>query len=143
MRATNSVTTIDVTGGIGGGGTVGVGISLNALVVHNKAQASIEGVVSAERDITVEADSAKSTKNFTLAGAAGGTVSVAGNVAVIMVGAQADNETDSQMTGDGDSNLAEESDSRNNSLIVSDIISDTHPIDYDRTGDDFMKSLYN
>ena len=138
VRATNSVTTIDVIGGIGGGGTVGVGVSLNALVVHNKAQASIEGAVRAERDISVVADSAKSTKNFTLAGAAGGTVSVAGNVAVLLVGAQADEETDQQMTGSGDSNLADEADSRNNSLIVSDIINDNESDgDYSRTGTAF------
>ena len=68
VRATNSVTTIDVIGGIGGGGTVGVGVSLNALVVHNKAQASIEGAVRAERDISIEATSAKSTKEFHLSG---------------------------------------------------------------------------
>ena len=138
VRATNSVTTIDVIGGIGGGGTVGVGVSLNALVVHNKAQASIEGAVRAERDISVTADSAKSTKNFTLAGAAGGTVSVAGNVAVLLVGAQADEETDQQMTGEGDNNLADEADSRNNSLIVSDIINDNASDgDYSRTGTAF------
>ena len=140
VRATNSVTTIDVIGGIGGGGTVGVGVSLNALVVHNKAQASIQGLVTAQRDISVEADSAKSTKNFTLAGAAGGTVSVAGNVAVVLVGAQADEETDGQMTGEGDNNLAADADSRNNSLIVSDIISDNASDgDYDRTGDGFSE----
>mgnify|MGYP000291077933 CR=1 FL=1 len=140
VRATNAVTTIDVIGGIGGGGTVGVGVSLNALVVHNKAQASIEGAVRAERDIAVEATSAKSTKNFTLAGAAGGTVSVAGNVAVLMVGAQADEETDKQMTGSGDSNLADDADSRNNSLIVSDIISDNASDgDYSRTGTGFSE----
>ena len=140
VRATNSVTTIDVIGGIGGGGTVGVGVSLNALVVHNKAQASIQGVVSANRDISVEADSAKSTKNFTLAGAAGGTVSVAGNVAVILVGAQADEETDEQMTGSGDNNLADEADSRNNALIVSDIINDNASDgDYSRTGSEFSE----
>ena len=140
VRATNSVTTIDVIGGIGGGGTVGVGVSLNALVVHNKAQASIEGAVRAERDISVVADSAKSTKNFTLAGAAGGTVSVAGNVAVLLVGAQADEETDKQMTGSGDNNLADEADSRNNSLIVSDIINDNASDgDYSRTGTAFSE----
>ena len=140
VRATNSVTTIDVIGGIGGGGTVGVGVSLNALVVHNKAQASIEGAVRAERDISIEATSAKSTKNFTLAGAAGGTVSVAGNVAVVMVGAQADEETDKQMTGSGDNNLADEADSRNNSLIVSDIINDNASDgDYSRTGTAFSE----
>ena len=140
VRATNSVTTIDVIGGIGGGGTVGVGVSLNALVVHNKAQASIQGVVSAVRDISVEADSAKSTKNFTLAGAAGGTVSVAGNVAVILVGAQADEETDEQMTGSGDNNLADEADSRNNALIVSNIINDNESDgDYSRTGNEFSE----
>ena len=127
-------------GGIGGGGTVGVGVSLNALVVHNKAQASIQGVVSAERDISVSATSAKSTKNFTLAGAAGGTVSVAGNVAVLLVGAQADEETDSKMTGEGDNNLADEADSRNNALIVSDIISDNASDgDYSRTGDSYSE----
>ena len=140
VRATNRVTTIDVIGGIGGGGTVGVGVSLNALVVHNKAQASIESAVRAERDISVEATSAKSTKNFTLAGAAGGTVSVAGNVAVLLVGAQADEETDKQMTGSGDNNLADEADSRNNSLIVSDIISDNASDgDYSRTGTAFSE----
>ncbi|MGC6517441.1 MAG: hypothetical protein ACON49_05385 [Candidatus Puniceispirillaceae bacterium] len=138
VRATNRVTTIDVIGGIGGGGTVGVGVSLNALVVHNKAQASIEGLVRAERDIDVEAISEKSTKNFTLAGAAGGTVSVAGNVAVLLVGAQADEETDKQMTGSGDNNLADEADSRNNSLVVSDIINDNKSDgDYSRTGTAF------
>ena len=140
VRATNRVTTIDVIGGIGGGGTVGVGVSLNALVVHNKAQASIESAVRAERDISVEATSAKSTKNFTLAGAAGGTVSVAGNVAVLLVGAQADEETDEQMTGSGDNNLADEADSRNNSLIVSDIINDNASDgDYSRTGTAFSE----
>ena len=140
VDATNRITTIDVIGGIGGGGTVGVGVSLNALVVHNKAQASIQGLVSAKRDISVNATSAKSTKNFTLAGAAGGTVSVAGNVAVVLVGAQADAETDKQMTGEGDDNLATEADSRNNSLIVSDIIDDNASDgDYDRTGNAYSE----
>ena len=97
-------------------------------------------VLSAERDISVSATSAKSTKNFTLAGAAGGTVSVAGNVAVLLVGAQADEETDSKMTGEGDNNLADEADSRNNALIVSDIISDNASDgDYSRTGDSYSE----
>ena len=141
VTARNDVTTIDVTGGIGGGGAVGVGVTLNALVVHNKAQAWIGGgtstAVSAERDVTVEAISAKSTKNFTLAGAAGGTVSVAGNVAVVLVGAQADEETDKQMTGSGN-NLADDSDSRQNSLTTADIFNDDNSSgDYSRTGDDY------
>ena len=41
VLATNRINTIDVIGGIGGGGTVGVGVTLNALVVHNNAQAWI------------------------------------------------------------------------------------------------------
>ena len=141
VKARNEVTTIDVTGGIGGGGTVGVGVTLNALVVHNKAQAWIGGgtstAVSAQRDVSVVADSNKTTKNFTVAGAAGGTVSVAGNVAVVLVGAQADEETDSQMTGDGN-NLGDESDSRQNSLSLSNILNDDNSSgDYSRTGDDY------
>ncbi|MGC6439628.1 MAG: leukotoxin LktA family filamentous adhesin [Candidatus Puniceispirillaceae bacterium] len=140
VRATNSITTIDVIGGIGGGGTVGVGVSLNALVVHNKAQAGIYGLVSARRNVDVEATSAKSTKNFTLAGAAGGTVSVAGNVAVILVGAQADEETDSQMTGEGDSNLADDADDRNNSVRLGNIIADNKSDgDYSRTGSGYSE----
>ena len=135
VRATNDVKTIDVTGGIGGGGTVGVGVTLNALVVHNKAQAYINGTVSAENDIDVTAESNKTTKNFTLAGAAGGTVAVAGNVAVVLVGAQADEETDGQMTGSGDSNLADQGDDRNNSLFLADILNDDNSSgDYSRTG---------
>ena len=135
VSASNDVTTIDVTGGIGGGGTVGVGVTLNALTVHNKAQAYIDGTVSAADNIDVIAESNKTTKNFTLAGAAGGTVSVAGNVAVVLVGAQADEETDSQMTGSGDNNLAQDADNRNNSLIVSNILNDDNSSgDYGRTG---------
>ena len=38
VKATNRINTITI-GGIGGGGTVGVGVTLNALVVHNNAQA--------------------------------------------------------------------------------------------------------
>ena len=135
VSASNDVTTIDVTGGIGGGGTVGVGVTLNALTVHNKAQAYIDGTVSAADNIDVIATSNKTTKNFTLAGAAGGTVSVAGNVAVVLVGAQADEETDSQMTGSGDNNLAQDADNRNNSLVVSNILNDDNSSgDYGRTG---------
>ena len=135
VSASNDVTTIDVTGGIGGGGTVGVGVTLNALTVHNKAQAYIDGTVSAADNIDVSAVSNKTTKNFTLAGAAGGTVSVAGNVAVVLVGAQADEESNSQMTGSGDNSLAQDADNRNNSLVLSNILNDDNSSgDYSRTG---------
>ena len=82
VAAVNRINTIDVIGGVGGGGTVGVGVTLNALVVHNNAQAWIGGgpntLVSAGGDVSVTATSAKITKNFLLAGAAAGTVWLAG-----------------------------------------------------------------
>ncbi len=66
VLATNQINTIDVIGGVGGGGTVGVGVTLNALVIHNNAQAWIGGGantrVSAAGDINVRASSDKTTK---------------------------------------------------------------------------------
>ena len=140
VRADNTVSTIDVVGGIGGGGTVGVGVSLNALVVQNNAQAYIGGGtntrVSAHDDISVVAHSDKTTKNFTLAGAAAGTVSVAGNVAVILVGADADDESNEYMEdGEGGSHATHAND-RINAINLGSILSDDNSSgDYARTGD--------
>ncbi|MGC6512260.1 MAG: leukotoxin LktA family filamentous adhesin [Parvibaculales bacterium] len=140
VRADNTVNTIDVVGGIGGGGTVGVGVSLNALVVQNNAQAYIGGGtntrVSAHDDISVTAHSDKTTKNFTLAGAAAGTVSVAGNVAVILVGADADDESNEYMEdGEGGSHATHAND-RINAIDLGSILSDDNSSgDYARTGD--------
>ena len=137
--AANEINTIDVIGGIGGGGTVGVGVTLNALVVHNNAQAWIGGGpntrVSAAGDINVRATSNKNTKNFLLAGAAGGTVAVGGNIAVLMVGAESDDETASQMDSDDHGDVAGASDDRTSAIAMSDIANDDNSSgDYDRTG---------
>ncbi len=140
VEALNRVTTIDVVGGIAGGGTVGVGVSLNALVVHNNAQAYIGGGtntrVSAYDNIDVTADSDKNTKNFTLAGAAAGTVSVAGNVAVILVGATNDDESNEYMEDGEDGNYITHTNERINAINLSEILSDdASDGDYARTGD--------
>ncbi|MGC6476026.1 MAG: leukotoxin LktA family filamentous adhesin, partial [Parvibaculales bacterium] len=140
VEALNRVTTIDVVGGIAGGGTVGVGVSLNALVVHNNAQAYIGGGtntrVSAFDNIDVTADSDKNTKNFTLAGAAAGTVSVAGNVAVILVGATNDDESNDYMNDGEDGNYITHTNERINAIDLSAILSDdASDGDYARTGD--------
>ena len=136
VRASNTINAIDVIGGIGGGGTVGVGASISALVLHNRAEAFISGDVYAERNIDIEAASSKTSKTFTLAGAAGGTVSVAGNVAVLLVGGEADSETDKHLTGDGNSNIADEADSRNSGFSFASILGDNASEgDYSMTGD--------
>ena len=142
--AANEINTIDVIGGIGGGGTVGVGVTLNALVVHNNAQAWIGGGpntrVSAAGDINVRATSNKTTKNFLLAGAAGGTVAVGGNIAVLMVGAESDDETASQMDSDDHGDVAGASDDRTSAIRMSDIANDDNSSgDYDRTGFNFAE----
>ena len=136
VRASNVINAIDVIGGIGGGGTVGVGASISALVLHNRAEAFISGDVYAERNIDIEAASSKTSKTFTLAGAAGGTVSVAGNVAVLLVGGEADSETDKHLTGDGNNNIADEADSRNSGFSFASILGDNASEgDYSMTGD--------
>ena len=142
--ATNRINTIDVVGGIGGGGTVGVGVTLNALVIHNNAQAWIGGGpntrVSAAGDINVRATSNKTTKNFLLAGAAGGTVAVGGNIAVLMVGAESDDETAGQMNSDDHGDIAGASDDRSSSIRLGDIANDDNSSgDYDRTGFNFAE----
>ncbi len=142
--ATNRINTIDVVGGVGGGGTVGVGVTLNALVIHNNAQAWIGGGantrVSAAGDINVRATSNKTTKNFMLAGAAGGTVAVGGNIAVLMVGAESDDETAGQMNSDDHGDIAGASDDRSSSIRLGDIANDDNSSgDYDRTGFNFAE----
>ncbi|MDC1135924.1 hypothetical protein OAT45_04360 [Alphaproteobacteria bacterium] len=142
--AANQINTIDVIGGIGGGGTVGVGVTLNALVVHNNAQAWIGGgpntQVSAAADINVRATSNKTTKNFLLAGAAGGTVAVGGNIAVLMVGAESDDETAGQMNSADHGDIAGASDDRTSSIQLANIANDDNSSgDYDRTGFNFAE----
>ena len=144
VLATNRINTIDVIGGIGGGGTVGVGVTLNALVVHNNAQAWIGGGantrVSAGADINVRASSDKTTKNFLLAGAAGGTVAVGGNIAVLLVGAEADSETNAQTNSQDHGDVAAASDDRTQGIRLGDTISpDNSSGDYQATGFDFAE----
>ncbi|EHI49802.1 hemolysin-type calcium-binding region [SAR116 cluster alpha proteobacterium HIMB100] len=144
VAAVNRINTIDVVGGIGGGGTVGVGVTLNALVVYNNAQAWIGGgpntLVTAGRDVSVTATSAKSTKNFLLAGAAGGTVAVGGNIAVLLVGAQADDEAAGQMNSSDHGDIAGASDDRTQGIQLGNTISpDNSSGDYAATGFDFAE----
>ncbi len=144
VAAVNRINTIDVIGGVGGGGTVGVGVTLNALVVYNNAQAWIGGGpntrVSAGGDVAVNATSAKTTKNFLLAGAAGGTVAVGGNIAVLLVGAQADDEAAGQMNSSDHGDIAGASDDRTQGIQLGNTISpDNSSGDYAATGFDFAE----
>jgi len=105
VDADNKVHVVDVVGGISGGGTVGVGISANVLIIRNTASAYIgDGTtaisVDAVRDITVTADSDKTADSYMVAFGGGGVVGVGGAVTVIAMGALVDDDMKSQL-GDG------------------------------------------
>lgn len=74
-------------GSIGGGGTVGIGIS-NATVSLNavtKAYADDDAVISGGNQVKISADHATNLTYATVAGGVGGTVGVSGNAAVNII----------------------------------------------------------
>lgn len=74
-------------GSVGGGGTVGIGIS-NATVSLNavtKAYADDGAVISGGNQVKISADHATNLTNATVAGGVGGTVGVSGNAAVNII----------------------------------------------------------
>lgn len=74
-------------GSVGGGGTVGMGIS-NATVSLNavtKAYADDSAVISGGNQVKISADHATNLTYATVAGGVGGTVGVSGNVAVNII----------------------------------------------------------
>ena len=84
----NSIFTQGATAGsVGGGGTVGIGISNATVSLHavTKAYADDDAVISGGNQVKISADHAIDLTNATVAGGIGGTVGVSGNAAVNII----------------------------------------------------------
>lgn len=74
-------------GSVGGGGTVGIGISNATVSLHaaTKAYADDDAVISGGNQVKISADHATNLTYATVAGGIGGTVGVSGNAAVNII----------------------------------------------------------
>lgn len=84
----NSIFTQGATAGsVGGGGTVGMGISNATVSLHavTKAYADDDAVISGGNQVKISADHATDLTYATVAGGVGGTVGVSGNAAVNII----------------------------------------------------------
>lgn len=84
----NSIFTQGATAGsVGGGGTVGIGISNATVSLHavTKAYADDDAVISGGNQVKISADHATDLTYATVAGGIGGTVGVSGNAAVNII----------------------------------------------------------
>lgn len=74
-------------GSVGGGGTVGIGISNATVSLHaaTKAYADDDAVISGGNQVKISADHATNLTYATVAGGVGGTVGVSGNAAVNII----------------------------------------------------------
>lgn len=74
-------------GSVGGGGTVGIGISNATVSLHaaTKAYADDDAVISGGNRVKISADHATNLTYATVAGGVGGTVGVSGNAAVNII----------------------------------------------------------
>ena len=74
-------------GSVGGGGTVGIGISNATVSLHaaTKAYADDDAVISGGNQVKISADHATDLTYATVAGGVGGTVGVSGNAAVNII----------------------------------------------------------
>ncbi len=99
VKATDTIVTVGV-GGVGaGGGAAGVGGTADVTVALNTTKAYIgkNAQVDAEKDVSVDASSAKYVNSVTIAGAGGGAAGVAGAFGVISVGSLLDGESSGGM----------------------------------------------
>lgn len=92
-------------GGLGVGlGGAGVGAAVDVVMVNNGASAEVRGgTVTADRDITVQADTERVLDSFTIAAAGGSTTGISGAVSVLTVGSR----PDSDARGESASSLGE------------------------------------
>ena len=83
---------------------MGVGLGADVVVVRNQANAYIGNgaQVSAHDDIDVVATSTKRVQSYVLAFGGGGTVGVAGSVAVMAIGSIVDSESKGRLSGSDD-----------------------------------------
>ena len=104
VEATNDIRELGATGGITGGGNVGVGLAADVVVVKNQANAYIgnNARVSAYDDVDVIADTAKRAESYVVAFGGGGTVGVAGSVSVMSIGSIVDSDSRDQLSGSDD-----------------------------------------
>ena len=102
VRARNEVRELGVTGGLAGGGTVGVGLGADVLIIRNQANAFVgnNARVKAYDDIKLEGTSKKDAQSYVLAFGGGGTVGVAGSVSVMAIGSIVDSDSRKQLSGE-------------------------------------------
>jgi filamentous hemagglutinin family protein len=88
VEADSSIDMYRLVGALGGGGTVGAGVSFDMATILNQTDAAIgaNARVFAGGDVTVDAASAKNYASNTLAGGAGGVVGVGGAVVINRTG---------------------------------------------------------
>jgi len=101
VEAKDFVNLVGVAGSGAGGGGAGVGAAADVNVLWNTTSAYIESgsKVSAQQDVTVNADSNKYVNSLAVAGAGGGGAGVSGTVSVITVGSLLDDEAKGGLQG--------------------------------------------
>jgi len=87
VAAGSTFTHLGVSGAVSGGGTAGIGAGADIGVITNTTKAVIEksATVNAKDDVLVLAKAAQNVTSVAAAGAAGGTVGVAGSVGVTIL----------------------------------------------------------
>ncbi len=102
VQATDALDLISATGGIAAGGNTAVGGTISVVVADNAAHAFIknQAVVSAAKDITVDATGTNDLLGMTIGGSVGGTTGVAGVLPVTVL-------TETVTAGVGDSAIVE------------------------------------
>ncbi|WP_210546939.1 leukotoxin LktA family filamentous adhesin [Rhodoferax sp. PAMC 29310] len=88
-------------GSLGVGGSAGIGAVADVTLIHNGASASVASgaSVTADRDITVSANTVRDVDSTATALAGGYTAGIAGAVSVISVGARPDGDAKDNSTG--------------------------------------------
>ena len=104
VQARNDLRELGVTGGLAGGGTAGVGLGADVVIVLNQANAAIDdgARVNAGGDIQIDAWAAKRAESYVLAFGGGGTVGVAGAVSVMVMGSVVDGDSKNRLSGSDD-----------------------------------------
>ncbi len=99
VKATDTIVIVGIGGAGAGGGAAGVGGTADVTVALNTTKAYIgkNALVDAEKDVRVDASSAKYVNSVTIAGAGGGAAGVAGAFGVISVGSLLDGESSGGM----------------------------------------------
>ncbi len=105
VEAKDTTRVDDYLGGLGIGlGGAGVGAAVDVVMVNNGASAEVRsGSVTADRDITVQANTERMLDSFTIAAAGGSTTGISGAVSVLTAGSRPDDDAE----GESGSSLGE------------------------------------